>query len=537
MPSWLERVLRHTAKNLPMLRSKATPAQWEQRVAEELFGLAVNASPNGMIMIDQSGQIVMVNDEIENLFGHKRDDLLGRPVEMLVPEELRAEQNILLKNFVLNPSSGGNSKVRERLGLRKDGTRFSAETNLNSVRTKGGMLILASIVDVSERNKTQQIKDEFVSTVSHELRTPLTSLTASLALLSAGRVGPLSEAATRLVSIAHSNGQRLVRLVNDILDIEKIDSGKMALAITQVVARDVVMQAVEMSRAYAEEFGVKVLIADDSVPGEVRADADRLAQVVSNLLSNAIKFSPRENEVVIGIAERDGKIRVTVHDCGAGIPESFKPRVFERFSQADGSDARPKGGTGLGLSIVKEIVNRFGGEVGFESGTGQGTSFFVDLLRWDSVVDADTKATLRDDRIMLCEDDSDVASLLAAKLGKAGFEALVAATVSEALSNADRANYAAVLVDLNLPDGDGIGLIQELRARPRYHDKPIVVISANSKRGRDDLRAAALGVLDWLDKPVDIHQLVELLRHSMDANAVRNGRECCSYRRAKGERG
>jgi DNA-binding response OmpR family regulator len=144
----------------------------------------------------------------------------------------------------------------------------------------------------------------------------------------------------------------------------------------------------------------------------------------------------------------------------------------------------------------------------------------VDLLRSDSVVDADTNAILRDNRIMLCEDDSDVAALLRAKLAKAGFEALIVATVKDALGHADRANCAAVLVDLNLPDGDGIGLIQELRARPRYYDKPIVVISANSKRGRNDLRAAALDVLDWLDKPVDIDRLVELLATSLDKNGI-----------------
>ena len=491
----------------------------EQRLAEELFGVAVEASLSGMIMIDSSGRIILANSAIENLFGYKREELLGRPGEMLLPQESRAGYDALRAEFVSGPKGRSIGKGREMSGLRKDGSIFAAAIELNSIETLDGFLILASVVDVSESRRNEQLKDEFVSTVSHELRTPLTSVTASLALLSAGRAGKMSESASRLVAIAHSNGQRLVRLINDILDIEKYDSGKMAFTFTQVDARAVVEQAIETSRAYAEEFGVTIRLDADAVVGEMRADADRLMQVISNLLSNAIKFSPRGEEVVVAIMERPESIRITLRDHGFGIPEEFKPRVFGKFAQADSSDSRQKGGTGLGLSIVKQIVERLGGEVGFESAPGRGALFFVNIPRWPSSLIDRAKSPAPANQIMLCEDDADVAAMLIGQLADAGVTAQLAATVQEALQRADVDQFAAVLVDLNLPDGDGIDLIRQLRNRPSYQNKPIVVVSANAKRGRDDLRSLALDVLEWLDKPVDLERLLEVLGHSIVRNA------------------
>jgi len=483
----------------------------EQNLVGELFRLAVEACPSGMMMTDHGGRIVMVNSEIENLFGYQRDELLNQSIEMLVPQNLRMGHEKLRAEFTMRPISRKMGKGRELQGLRKDGSEFPLEIDINTIQIRDGLLVLAVVVDISERKRTAQLKDEFVSTVSHELRTPLTSVTASLALLSKGMAGPLSESALRLVSIAHSNSQRLVRLINDILDIEKMDSGKMLFNFEKVNTRAIVEQAIETVRAYADELGVNVRLDAMSVSGEVRADSDRLTQVVSNLLSNAIKFSPCGADVTVGIEHRDDAIRIAVRDHGPGIPDDFKSRIFGKFAQADASDTRRKGGTGLGLSIVKEIVTRMGGLVGFESTLGHGALFFVQLPCWRSGID-DQPANIESGvKIMLCEDDPEVAVALSAKLAQAGFETHVAATVNDALLQADDASYAVVLVDLNLPDGDGIGLIQKLRDRPRYHDKPIVVISANPKRGQDDSRSITLGILDWLAKPVDLVRLLQLL--------------------------
>lgn len=263
-----------------------------QKIAEGLFKVAVEACPSGMMMIDRDGGIVMVNTKVERLFGYRREELVGQPIEILVPADLRSDCETLRGELNEDLSSRNVSSVREVYGLRKDGIEIPIEIDINTVHVHDGILILASIVDIADRKLTERIKDDFVSTVSHELRTPLTSISASLALLSAGRAGHMSEAAARLIDIAHSNGLRLVRLINDILDIEKFESGKMLYAFTQVDARAVAEQVVETNLAYAENLGVKIRLDAELIVGKIRADADRLAQVITNLVSNAIKFSP-----------------------------------------------------------------------------------------------------------------------------------------------------------------------------------------------------------------------------------------------------
>ena len=227
-----------------------------------------------------------------------------------------------------------------------------------------------------------RIMDEFVATVSHELRTPLTSIAASLGLLAGGKGGALPAAASRLITIAHANTQRLVRLTNDILDIGKIDAGMMTFILAPVDLRAVAQQAIEANRAFANEHATSIRLVAGSASCVVRADADRLTQVVANLLSNAVKFSPPGAEVAVMIERHGGMGRITVRDRGVGIPEEFKSRIFEKFAQADSSDTRQKGGTGLGLSIVQKIVAQHGGDVGFAAAPGGGTIFHVDIPLW-----------------------------------------------------------------------------------------------------------------------------------------------------------
>jgi signal transduction histidine kinase len=254
------------------------------------------------------------------------------------------------------------------------------------IETRG---LLRALRYATERKRLDRLKDEFVSTVSHELRTPLTSITGSLGLLMGKAVGVLSEPAARLLEIAHNNSQRLVRLVNDILDIEKLESGHAVFDFRKIEVRSLVEQTVESMRGYAGAHGVKVRVEAAVAVDAVRADTDRLAQVVTNLLSNAIKFSPPDGEVVIAV-EKEVKgdvVRITVRDHGPGISADFRLRIFERFAQADATNARRKGGTGLGLSIAKRIIDRLGGDIGFADAPGGGTIFYVELPIWDDMRD------------------------------------------------------------------------------------------------------------------------------------------------------
>jgi signal transduction histidine kinase len=260
--------------------------------------------------------------------------------------------------------------------------------------------LLRALRYAGERKRLERLKDEFVSTVSHELRTPLTSIAGSLGLLMGNAAGGLPKSAERLLEIAHTNSVRLVRLVNDILDIEKLESGHVVFDFRKIKILPLVEQTVEAIRSYAEGHRVKIRIEAAVGVDDIRADTDRLAQVLTNLMSNAIKFSPPDGEVVIAI-EKEAEVnavRITVRDHGPGISVDFKSRIFERFAQADATNARRKGGTGLGLSIAKQIMDRLGGEIGFADAPGGGTVFHFELPIWDDVTDITDDEQIRDTR-------------------------------------------------------------------------------------------------------------------------------------------
>jgi len=233
--------------------------------------------------------------------------------------------------------------------------------------------------DVTVRQEIDRLKSEFITTVSHELRTPLTSIRGSLGLLAGGAAGEISHSAKLMVDIAYKNSERLTRLVNDILDIERIEGGKLAFHIAPLDLTRLVEHAIDANRGYGEQFGVTFVLTH-GVPGAyVQGDADRLTQVFTNLLSNAAKFSPAGATVEVAVTRRGQWLRVGVTDHGAGVPEAFRARIFGKFAQADSSSTRQNGGAGLGLSIAKAIIERHGGRIDYISEPDQGATFFVDL--------------------------------------------------------------------------------------------------------------------------------------------------------------
>ena len=359
----------------------------EKGLAEGMFRLAIEACPGGMLMVDDVGKIVMVNSEIEHQFGYLRKDLIGQPVELLVPMRVRDKHLRYRESFRSHPETRPMGVGRDLFGRRKDGSEFPVEVGLNPIHTGEHVLVLAVIIDISERKRLERLKEEFVATVSHELRTPLTSIAGSLGLLAGQMPAAMSESQKKLVKIAQANCERLVRLINDILDMEKIESGRVAFEFSRINLRLAAEQAIEANRGFAEGFGVNVRLHDASVDAEVNADPDRLSQLITNLLSNAIKFSPRDAEVLVAVARAQigNAFRVSVRDHGSGVPEGFKPHIFEKFAQAEGPESRIKGGTGLGLCIAQQIVERLGGQIGFEDALGGGTTFYVDLPAWEAL--------------------------------------------------------------------------------------------------------------------------------------------------------
>ncbi len=366
-------------------------------------------------------------------------------------------------------------------------------------------------------------KSEFLATISHELRTPLTSIQGALGLILGGVAGQLPEKAAALIEIAHRNSDRLVRLINDILDIEKIEAGKMVFNLQRYDLVPLIEQAVETNKTYAEKFGVTLVFQVPAADADALVDADRFAQVMANLLSNAAKFSPENGSVEISLRQTEDRIRVAVADHGPGIAEEFRPQLFEKFCQADSSDTRQKGGTGLGLTICKAIVERMSGKIGYETETGGGTTFYVDLpeisqAAKDKTAPGEVKQKAK---ILICEDDTDFAHLLQLMLSEAGYRSDIAYSAQQAKTLLGEKDYAAMTLDLILPDEDGISLLRELRENPGTRDLPILVVSARAGEGKGELNGDTFGIVDWLTKPLDQQRLKQAI---MQATSLAGGR-------------
>ena len=331
-----------------------------------------------LIMVtDRRGQFIEISPSSMTILGYRPEEMIGRTgLEFIYLEDLERTRNEMRQ-----ARRGGQIQNFETRYVHKNGSIVTLVWS--GVWSESEQLYFFIGRDQTAAMRTERLKDEFVATVSHELRTPLTSISGALSLLVNTADNTLPSSTLRLLKIAQSNSQRLVRLVSSILDMEKIEAGRVVFVLKQVEVRALVEQAIEANRGFAEGYSVSVRLDAASETGELRADPDWLLQVVTNLLSNAVKFSPPGAEVVVRTENRGGNIRVSVRDYGRGVPAAFKARVFEKFAQADNSDTRTKGGTGLGLSIVKQIVTRLGGTVGFDDAPGGGAIFHVEFPAWE----------------------------------------------------------------------------------------------------------------------------------------------------------
>ncbi len=363
-------------------------------------------------------------------------------------------------------------------------------------------------IDV-ERQRIERMKDEFVALVSHELRTPLTSIRGALALLAEGAFGTLPERGQNLLKMACRNTDRLVRLVNEILDLERLQSGASPPSIRPVCAADLMVEAVDVMLPAAEEAGVR--LAFTPLNANVMADPDRIIQTLTNLIGNAIKFSQPDSPVLLSGDLQDGMARFKVEDHGRGIPPEKIESIFERFQQVDLSDAREKGGTGLGLPICRAIIEQHGGRIWAESGSGQGASFYFTLPATREAVQLIVQPALTVEkpptesmrRILVVDDNDDVRELAKMSLEMCdSCEVLTAASAAEGLAMAAKEHPDAILLDVMMPDMDGPTALGHLRNMPETRAIPVILLTAKiTPRDRDQF--AHLGVAEILPKPFD----------------------------------
>ena len=348
--------------------------------SEERFELALRGANDGLWDRNIETGTVYYSPRWKIILGYSDDELPNQQQEWLKrihPDDVEA---LLSKEKRYLDGAVERFQNEYRL-LHKDGHYiWVVDRGLIQFGEDGKASRLIGVIsDISEQKRIDKLKSEFISTVSHELRTPLTSIAASLGLLEAGVFGDLHAKALGLVAIANKNSKRLTVLVNDILDMEKLMSGKTVFRTDQIDMMEIVQQAIELNADYANSYSVQYKLCSPVGVYKVIGDRDRLMQVMANLMSNAAKFSPAGSVVEIRILAQKTMVRIEVEDHGPGIPDEFRHRIFSEFAQADSSDTRQQGGTGLGLNISQKLVARMDGEIGYETEVGKGSIFWFAL--------------------------------------------------------------------------------------------------------------------------------------------------------------
>lgn len=439
--------------------------------SETRFRTVLEAAPVGMAILDAEANFTSVNAAICDLTGYSSHEMLDQITlsKLMLTEDMKQ-----MRDAVYASIRSGKQKVysAEHRIMRKDGGACWGLFNITWTFDKntGAHVFIAQVNDITDKKKIDEIKSEFVSTVSHELRTPLTSIKGALGLIGSSASDSLAPSVRRLIDIAQTNVTRLTEIVNDILDLEKISSGDIAFDLVPLDMGQMVRASVDQMLPFAVTHHNQLKVDLPETALTVTADRGRLMQVLANLISNACKYSTDNTEVKVIVEQLEDVAITYVQNIGPGVPESFRNRIFQAFSQADGSDTRAKGGTGLGLNITRQIVKRMGGDIGFESKPNGPTIFWftcpiarsprADIEKESVSPKSHTTGRLK---VLHVEDDCDFAEVIRA--GLSPFADVSSATHLHSARHALAAGpLDVVILDWKLPDGDAADLIEEIRA-------------------------------------------------------------------------
>jgi PAS domain S-box-containing protein len=485
-----------------MLKTQQVESAKSQSVLE---GVA-----DGVMVADAQGQVILFNVAAERILELPRQQALGRTTsEMLGLYGSQARDWMeAIDRWARQPDAYEAEKyLAARLNV---GDRI-VSVHLAPVLMEAEFLGTVSVFrDVTAEVEAERAKTEFVSTVSHELRTPMTSIKGYADLLLMGAVGVLTEEQHRFLTIIKNNTDRLTMLVSDLLDISRIESGRIALMPRRMQVGEAVAQVVAAMEARAQEKGLDLITDVPAALPEVFADPDRVIQILTNLVGNAYHYTPSGGEIEVSARARGGKVQIAVRDTGIGISAEDQERLFSRFFRADDPVVQEEPGTGLGLSITKSLVEMHGGRLWVESELEVGSTFTFTLpiaeaeARLQAVGEAEAIAK----KVLVVEDDLDIARLIQIHLSGDGREVLIAQRGGEALELAQREDLDLITLDILLPDIDGFAVLEELKSDPATREIPVIIVSILP----DPEEGLRLGAVDYVTKPINEERLLGAVR-------------------------
>jgi PAS domain S-box-containing protein len=522
--------------------SKVTRDITESKLADEALEKSrenlralLEVAPDAVVTVDDQGKIVMVNAQTEKIFGYQRHELLDEPVEKLIPKRVREGHSHQRAGYSAAPHPRAMGAGLELNALRKDGTEFPVEVSLSPIQTSEGFRVISSIRDVSERKKAQRqieqqnrelelrnreveratkLKSRFLASMSHELRTPLNAIVGFSDLLAEGTPGQLNEKQKRFVDHIKQGSAHLLQLINDILDLSKIEAGQLELHCEDFNVSDALPEVLSTIRPLAMAKNIQV---QQTLPSDVSVHADRVRfkQILYNLLSNAVKFTPKDGRISIECHEAESQVNLSVADSGIGIRPEDQKLIFEEFRQVEGNSQAAQQGTGLGLAITRRLVEQQGGRISVQSELGQGSRFTFTLPAGTKMTVASPHSSPRfaptsglgKPLILVVDDELSARELISSYLDPE-YRTVVAATGAEAVKKAQELRPDAITLDVLMSEGNGFETLVALRKNPETAGIPIIIVSIVDQKQV----GFALGAADYLVKPIRKPLLLETIR-------------------------
>lgn len=490
--------------------SELRQSEQDLRDSEATIRTIFETAADSIITISENGLIERTNRTCEIMFGYQFHQLFGKHISFLIKsfsdQQLNQESWPKLREMAVKAKP---ALRLEGLGAGSRKGEFPIEIALSHVDMKGRKLMTAIIRDITERKEAERRVSEFYSIVSHELRTPLTSIRGSLGLIEGGLAGELSIETSELVGIARESCDRLIRLINDILDLKKLEMGKFVFHKLELKSSDLLKSALASTQGMADERAVRLELGW-TTEQTVLADPDRIQQVLVNLLSNAIKYAPKNSAVELSATAQAGAVKFSVRDSGKGISSDKQHMLFKKFQQIDSSDKRQQEGTGLGLAICKAIIDQHGGEIGVDSKEGEGAKFWF-TLPFQTSSEFAPEAGSEQSHVLVIEAESQLCGKLDSKLLPENCMITRAESSKQAAELLSERVPDIVIFNIAEPGCDEFELQEQLRVIYARHGKPMVVLASGSSEESSGL------ILDWRKAPVQDEELLFGVKRAIGA--------------------